>query len=346
VTAYRDLLGELAIPRLVGSPGHAQVRLRLTEELARRGYVTLEHDFPVRPPGALAVAAYGGGALALASLGLAVWRLGFHGSAFVGLVTLGAIGLALALVRLHRPRGARLGVNVIGVRPRARVTVWLAAHYDSKGQPVSMLIRLAGAGCAAVGVITTLVLGVSAVSVPVALALACPGLLGGLVLLQNRATNESPGAVDNASALVTVLAVLDQLPPEAPIGVLFLDAEEYGLLGARALVRERPNLIEGTVVVNLDGIDDLGSTRCFVHRRGPRVATVAAALEARVARVLPAFVDGLVLGPLARECVTLMRGDWRTAAVVHTRADRAERLTLSGSQTMATALARVLASLR
>jgi hypothetical protein len=184
------------------------------------------------------------------------------------------------------------------------------------------------------------------VSVPVAVVLACPGLLGGLVLLQNRATNDSPGAVDNASALVTVLAVLDQLPPEAPMGVLFLDAEEYGLLGAHALARERRNLIEGTIVVNLDGIDDRGPTRCFVHRQGPHVAAIATALEARVDRVLPAFVDGLALGPLARECVTIMRGDWRTAAMVHTRADRAERLTLSGSEAIATGLARALTSLR
>ena len=48
---------------------------------------------------------------------------------------------------LHRwGRAVLEGVNLIGVRPRARVSVWLAAHYDSKGQPLSMASRLVAAG--------------------------------------------------------------------------------------------------------------------------------------------------------------------------------------------------------
>ncbi|HXQ27902.1 MAG TPA: M28 family peptidase [Gemmatimonadales bacterium] len=340
MSAYARLLAELAVPRLVGSPGHAAVYQRLREELAKRGYVNLEHEFPVHPPGALAGPATAGAVLAWVCLALGLWRtLGVSGGLLILLVGLAGLGLAIALRAAHAD--SRTGMNIIAVRPRAQVAVWLVAHYDSKGQPMSMLGRLVGAGLAALGVPSAAALVVTAHPL-VALVLVLPGIIGGLVLLQNRATNRSPGAVDNASALVTILATLDRLPPQTPIGVLFLDAEEYGMLGARALVRDRANLIRGATVINLDGIDDRGPTRCFVHRPGPLTGAVAAALGARATRALPVFVDGLVLAPATAECVTIMRGDWRTAAIVHTRADRPERLTLGGSELVAAGLARAL----
>src|SRR2546422_10719513 len=54
------------------------------------------------------------------------------------------------------------------------------------------------------------------------------------------------------------------------------------------------------------------------------------ALGARRARALPVVVDGLVLARGTRECVTIMRGDWGTARVVHTPRDTVVRLTLAG----------------
>src|SRR5213075_2267794 len=54
---------------------------------------------------------------------------------------------------LHRLARVPLsGVNLIAVRPRTRVATWLVAHYDAKGQPLSMAARLAAAALAAVGV--------------------------------------------------------------------------------------------------------------------------------------------------------------------------------------------------
>jgi len=230
---------------------------------------------------------------------------------------------------LHRLGRAPLeGVNLIAVRPRARVSVWLAAHYDSKGQPLSMATRLVAAALAILGA-------------PDGLAGAA-GVTGVLLLAANRVTDRSAGAVDNATGVVAVLATLDALPPDAPVGVLFPDAEEYGLLGARALVRERANLLGDTCLVNFDGLDDRGFTIAFVHRTGPTVARVAAALGARRARWLPVLVDGLVLSAAAREGVTIMRGDWRTAKIVHTPRDSAERLTLEGVRRVAASVAAAL----
>ncbi len=168
------------------------------------------------------------------------------------------------------------------------------------------------------------------------------GVAGMLLLAVNRVTNRSAGAVDNAAGVVAVLATLDALPPDAGVGVLFPDAEEYGRLGARALVRERANLLRDTCIVNFDGIDDRGSTIAFIHRPGPTIERVAAALGVRRARWLPVLVDGLVLARPAREGVTIMRGDWRSATLVHTTRDAAERLTLEGVRTVAAGVARAL----
>jgi len=249
---------------------------------------------------------------------------------------------------LHRfGRVALEGVNLIGVRPRARVSVWLAAHYDSKGQPLSMATRLAAAALATLGALELLALVVRALLGPLHAGVAdllagAAGVSGILLLAANRVTNRSAGAVDNAAGVVAVLATLDALPADAGVGVLFPDAEEYGLLGARALVRERANLLGDTCIVNFDGIDDRGFTIALIHRPGPTIEQVAAALGARRARWLPVLVDGLVLAGAAHESVTIMRGDWGTATIVHTPHDVAERITLEGARRVAEGVARAL----
>ncbi len=327
---YRRLLQELSVPRLVGSAAHARVRERLKQELSARGYVVLEHAFPVRPPGRLRGPLYGGALLAWLSFATLVPSLAVR--------VAGGVVLLLAVLFPLRSTATN-GVNLIGVRPRTRVAVWLAAHYDSKGQPISMALRLTAVALAVVGVV-----GLGGVwAGRMSPTFVIPGLLGGLLLLFNRATNGSPGALDNASALVTVLAVVDQLPAEAAVGVLFPDAEEYGLIGSRALVRERANLLADTAVLNLDGIDDRETTRCVMHRSGPTVDAVAAALGAKTRRFLPIVVDGWEFARVARECLTVMRGDWQTARVVHTPRDTADRLTFAGGEQVA---GRIAAALR
>lgn len=237
-----------------------------------------------------------------------------------------------------RPRfplwGARTadGINLIAVRPQTRVSTWLAAHYDSKGQPVSMATRLLLVAFTALAVLA------------VPFGLWIPAVLGAaLFLFLNRITDGSPGALDNASGVLTVLATLDALPREAPVGALLLDAEELGLVGARALARERANLLQGTTVINFDGIDDHGGVTALVHRAGPAVAAVAAAIGAGVWRRLPVVVDGMALAPAARECVTIMKGNWATMRMVHTKHDTPERLALTGVQDVAVGVAAALA---
>lgn len=258
-----------------------------------------------------------------------------------GFVVLDHRFAAAARFPLRGPAGAE-GVTLIAVRPRARVTTWLAAHYDSKGQPLSMALRLvwvAATALAMVGTAGALLFGGPFLS----WSLAALAFLAGFLVL-NRATDGSPGAVDNATGLLTVLAILDALPADASVGALLLDAEELGLVGARALVRERAHLLRGTTVINFDGIDDRGSPIAFVHRPGPSVAALAAALGARSWRRLPVVVDGIALAEGASQCVTIMKGNWGTTRVVHTARDTPDRLTLDGVRAVSQATASVLAS--
>jgi peptidase M28-like protein len=228
------------------------------------------------------------------------------------------------------------GINLIAVRPRVRVTAWLTAHYDSKGQPLSMSGRLLLIA-AALTMIPALLLATRAGASPWWwLALL---VLPALFLALNVVTDRSPGAVDNATGVLAVLAALDLLPPEAPVGAILLDAEELGLVGARALVRERAHLLHDTAVINFDGIDDRGGVIAFAHRPGALTRALADALGARQRRRLPVVVDGLALAPVVRECLTIMKGDWGTMRVVHTPRDTADRLTLSGVAEVARAVA-------
>jgi len=235
------------------------------------------------------------------------------------------------------------GVNLIATRPSGRQavrpSVWLAAHYDSKGQPISMATRFLGAGTAVLGVAGLLVaLAIGATLVPgIVLTLA-----GAVVLSRNRVTDGSPGAVDNASGVLAALATADRLPRDMPLGVILLDAEELGLVGARALARERPDVLQGTAVVNFDGLDDAGRPLAFLHRRGPVGESAGKTLRALRARWLPVVVDGIVLAGAARECVTIMKGGWGTARIVHTPRDTADRLTLAGVRGVAEGVARAL----
>jgi hypothetical protein len=227
------------------------------------------------------------------------------------------------------------GINLIAppIRPSAHPPVWLVAHYDSKGQPISMAMRLIGFGMLAVGVPALLIALIPAL---VMLAAAL------IIVSQNRVTDNSPGALDNATGLVTIFMTLDQLPREANVGVMFPDAEEYGLVGARALAADHVARFTNAAVVNLDSLDDAGRVTAFLHRAGGVGAGVAEALHARRWRWLPVIVDGIALAPATRECITIMKGNWATMRIVHRLSDTTGRVRLDGAALVAAGLARVL----
>jgi hypothetical protein len=120
------------------------------------------------------------------------------------------------------------------------------------------------------------------------------------------------------------------------------DAEEYGLVGARALAADHVARFTDAAVVNLDSLDDAGRVTAFLHRAGGLGAGVAEALHARRWRWLPVIVDGIALAPATRECVTIMKGNWSTMRIVHRLSDTTGRVRLDGAALVAAGLARVL----
>jgi len=349
VTDYAALLSDLAVPRLVGTPNHGRVRDILKRTLVARGFEIEEHAFAASSVrlGAVAMA---GAALAWGAIGTVLLQFVRH-----PWVTIGWIATVLALV-IHvlvtaRARGDESvrGVNLIARRPGSPPpTIWLVAHYDSKGQPISMATRLVAVSLCLFGAVGLLwhagrLLFLADPPFGQAAFVVAPALIGGVLLSMNRVTDGSPGAVDNASALVAIVMTLDLLPARADVGVLFPDAEELGLLGARALVEEREGVLAGSAVVNLDGLDDRGGTIALVHRAGPLAQALGEQLGAMRAPWLPVLVDGIELATAARECVTIMKGDWATTRIVHTPRDTPERLTLAGARAVAEGVARALA---
>jgi len=53
-------------------------------------------------------------------------------------------------------------------------------------------------------------------------------------------------------------------------------------------------------------------------------------------------VDGIALARVSRDCITILKGNWRTMLAVHRPGDTADRVRLDGAASVAAGLARVL----
>jgi Zn-dependent M28 family amino/carboxypeptidase len=178
-------------------------------------------------------------------------------------------------------------------------------------------------------------------------------VVGGAVLSRRVATNDSPGAVDNATGVVAVLVAAEQLRHSPLVGVLVTGAEEYAMAGARVWAAAGGS--QGRFI-NFDGIDSLGSYRVMVHgqrqsrgdesrRIGEAVANELSAAGAEVVtRGLPPgiLVDGVALSRAGMPGVTVSRGNWNTLRVVHTKSDSCERVDIEAAITAGLATARAV----
>ncbi len=342
----RALFEALAVPRLTGTAAHAAVRERLIQELETRGFAVevMPFEASAGPLQRASRAVELIGFAALFFISGALSEAPGHGARLALL----PLGFALVIARTkYRNTPKALGANLVATPRSGAARVWLTAHYDSKGQRVSMATRLVGGAFFALQIpaliaLTALMLaGVTAMWLAV---FALPALIGAALLAQAGLRNSSPGAVDNASGVVGVLAILDRLPSGAGVGVCFTDAEEWGLQGALALARTRPEMFRDAAVVNLDGLDDAGATLLYAHRSGPLVTRLAGVAGVPARRWFPALVDGVAFGRVARECVTVMCGDWGTARRVHTVRDDAASLELDGVRRTAAVVANALAA--
>jgi hypothetical protein len=223
---------------------------------------------------------------------------------------------------------------------RGNPSVWLVAHLDSKSQTVPMLIRIASA--VGLGSITLLValllLGAVAGLVdatPLWPALQVLAVVVAVPSILCLVGNASPGAVDNATGVATVLLAAAELSALPNLGVLITSGEELGLAGARFWAeRADPR----SVILNCDTVDDRGQWRLMYSgarppRIGARVAAISPGLglNLRIGRMIPGILaDSMAFADRGIEAVTLSRGTLPTLARIHTRRDTSNRLSGGG----------------
>lgn len=352
VRAHLQVLA--AAPRPTGSAAAAEARRYCTRVLERLGFHVVERPFAYSAfPGRVGTPLAGvwGGATVVAGAQLA--RAGTAWGAAVLLAT-SAVMLAATAIGLARrgvlgfPAMRAAGVNLECTRAASTPRVWLVAHVDSKSQLVPMLGRVAGVIGLALVWISAMVLALGdAVGVwhpaPWAwLVVAAAAVLAAAPVALTLVGARSHGAVDNASGLAALLAAAAELPADAAVGVLVTDAEELGMAGARAWVRDRAP----SVAINCDGVDDAGMVRAMYSGRPPRRvldAMVRAADGERVdaRRLVPGvLLDSVAFADAGWETATAMRGTAATLRRVHTSHDDLAHLRGDGLGRMARLLAR------
>jgi acetylornithine deacetylase/succinyl-diaminopimelate desuccinylase-like protein len=325
VALLRDLA---SAPRPTGSDANAAARARVARELESLGFETRELPFEFSAfPGRFATPLLG--ATMLLIVGLA-GHLGSRGERWLPLLLIVVVGLVVKYAAewvarhgvLAIPVMRARGVNLEAVRPAgAQPAVWLCAHIDTKSQPVPTLIRVMGLVLCAIGYNATLVLAIIAAfgRTPHLFwwaAAALMTLVGAIPVVMSVVTSRSPGALDNASGVATVVEA-SRLLGGASVGVLITDAEELGLAGARAWVGQPRK----TIVLNCDGVDDGGDNVVIL---GKRPGAIAAAIPSGVRKrkgVPGVLTDAIAFADVGISSVTFMRGGWSSLARVHSSTD-------------------------
>ena len=322
------------------------MRDRCAGELRELGFAVREIPFEFSGfPGRLATPLLAG--IAALVVGFA-GRWHAHGRLLVP-ATATVLGAALLFVVarwlardgvLATPVMRERGVNLEAVRG-GTPTVWVCAHVDSKSQPVPTLLRSSGIVLEVIGYAMTLALAVStAFGARLDAFLwdfaAVVTLVGAIPVVLSIVGKRSPGALDNASGVVTVISAVRQLSGDQSVGVLLSDGEELGLAGARAWAKTTTQRTR--TVLNCDGVDDIGGIQVMFSGRRPSrlldaIARASRASNVRhgVSRIIPGVLtDSVAFTDAGMDSVTFSRGTFRSLVRVHTRRDDTTHLAGTG----------------
>jgi len=350
-----------AMPRPTGKAAIAKARERCSQELRSLGYDVRERPFEFSAfPGQLATPLMGGAAAII--IGAAGrWGAEERRSAPLILLALGSVALYVTASWLAKrgvldaPLMRQAGVNLEATRASEQPTLWLCAHLDSKSQPVSTLVRTAGIALVALGYVVTLVLALVAATGAHALSsmwsvAAIMTLAGAIPVVLSTVGSTSPGALDNASGVVTVIAAARRLRDVVGLGVLITDAEELGLAGARAWSRDA----RIATLLNCDGVDDMGGIEVmFSGKRPDELLTAvdraerATGIKHRAGRLIPGILTDSVAFSNASLCsATFARGTVRSLLRVHTIRDDLAHLRGTGIAETAELMAATILEMR
>jgi hypothetical protein len=263
----------------------------------------------------------------------------------------------IAYLPWGRSEATNLWVQREGARPR----YVFMAHRDSKSQVVPLSVR----GPAIIlGIVAWLALAVLAimsmarfVGMAPVLAAGFVAFICGMMLTVSWADDRSPGALDNASGLATLLGIAAREQAADDIAFLITDAEELGLAGARAIATRMPAVFG---VINVDGIDDHGTFQVLERFGWPRprglaphlaaaILGAASALDLRAHRRNVPFgimLDHMPIVEGGTPALSVMRGSLRSLNRVHRPGDDADHLTGAGAEQCVDLLCGALALLR
>ncbi len=274
--------------------------------------------------------------------------------------------------------------NLVATRGGAdsRPFVWLVAHLDSKSQTIPMALRIAsavtfaliGAGVMA-SVLVLAMFGFPFQSTgftntaPFATAATILSYLAGVAALPIIFCfigNRSPGALDNASGVASVILAAQTLGAGSNVGVLITSAEELGLAGARHFVATE---VETGIAINCDTIDDDGKFICMasgakISRLDQAIDRAASRLQmetvnaaafsgsrmgprmVRLREMIPGILaDNIAFTDAGWESFTLSRGNIATLACVHTSRDVPDRIEGTGIAKAASLIAAIVQEL-
>jgi len=345
-------LGSAARP--AGSRAAREAREYCADVLRGLGFAVTEREFAYSKFAGAFAAPFAGVCVVAFAIALFVMRP--HSAE-----SLSAIGVVAGLVAvgfgfiggrgvLELPFARSRAVNLEATRGD-EPNVWLVAHIDSKWQPVSMIVRVAGVILSAIGL-----LGLAATSISMrptmnmlATLFVAVTLVGSIPLLLSFVGSNNHGTLDNASGVATILASAELLGSDVSVGVLITDAEELALAGARAWA-----LTKGpAIALNCDSVDDDGSLVLMHGSPVPEriVATMTGVAREsgeslRVMRLIPGILtDHVALASAGWKTVTLSRGTARTLRRIHTSRDTLATMSGAGIAAAARVLAKTASEL-
>ncbi len=278
---------DIAHPRLVGSDGEKKAAGYIIGRLKERGIETTEEPFKIRIVPWIPLRAGLMFSIILLLIGLIISKdHPYISSTITFLILLGLFStdkLWSIIAGLdHLPdlmRGLSSKNIIARIREGGEKEVYLIAHYDSKGQSISLITRIL---LVITGSFYLILLVLHYISgsphlsqeginpqfyIPYAFTLIII-----TILALARTDNRSPGGLDNAGS-VGVLIELTGLLKERPyknlsITMIFTGAEELGLLGAYAFLKTHRTVLnpDKCYFLNLDGVGVTGHLKQFGKR--------------------------------------------------------------------------------
>jgi hypothetical protein len=270
-----DYAASISRPRKVGTGEDERVAQEIEERLRGWGWEVEQQSFTFSTVSEVFLKL-----IILASMFL-VFALLIGHARVVALLLMLLIALFMPLQRVvqaraleQNGRGLKWGkryttMNLIATHPAqcaASPHLYLIAHYDSKSQRMSLVVRITLFMLAIIAGLILVVLTLLEVSTVFYLPIGLLALAAAAPLLFLEIGNTSPGAIDNASSvglvlhLAEILAQRTDWQDKLQIMILIPSAEEMTLMGSVAYVTVHEAQLReqaehgGLLVLNFDGI--------------------------------------------------------------------------------------------